>query len=533
MTARTDPEGEDYRRFIDSDRRVSPAGLRDAPYHRARWALKLPFCPESWEILVQRCPGCDEALGWHKTLRVELCDRCGFDLRGATTSLVPKRRRKWLAWLAALIDPNPSRRSPAGLILPAQLNECSSIEVFRVAMAFARTTAALAGRQAPTVFEAVKGGAQHAADMAAGMEILARYPASFDDKKASGNVKMPRFFKLAKLRAGQHCTHLVRALCQDWEPCAHGPSRLRAEREGAGQLTLREAARKLQIENRALRTLIDFNLIGAPHGRGVVRNIQWLEPEIVSDAGRRIHERMSPLECSQTYKIPRSAVGQLVSLGLLNLNRDPIVKQLHPGPQLHRSAVLDLASRLLALRHVSTPAIALWPLEDVFHGIGAQEKPWGVILRAALQREIVLYCDDQISGHLHISKLQIAQGLAHEILARQRPELLLVPEAVEPGMNEVSITRVEAESYLNCFPRDLSWLIAEGNLSAQPHRREVAELGQRLISSREISWRWRVSPSFREAMAEDRGIKRTAGPFWSRAEVEGYFAEVFPAGRPI
>ena len=95
------------------------------------------------------------------------------------------------------------------------------------------------------------------------------------------------------------------------------------------------------------------------------------------------------------------------------------------------------------------------------------------------------------------------------------------------------MTRVEAESYLNCFPRDLSWLMAEGHLHTSLSRQDVAELGRNLISSREISWRWRVSPSFREAMAKDRGIKRTLGPFWARAAVEGYFAEVFPAGRPI
>jgi hypothetical protein len=153
-------------------------------------------------------------------------------------------------------------------------------------------------------------------------------------------------------------------------------------------------------------------------------------------------------------------------------------------------------------------------------------------LRAALQRQIVLYCDDLISEGLHIKRLQISRNLAHEILARQRPELLVVPELPHTVTTEFLMTRVEAENYLNCFPRDLSWLIAEGHLH-YPDRRAISELGRNLISSREISWRWRVSPSFREAMAKGRGIKRILGPFWSRVAVEEYFAEVFPAGRPI
>lgn len=95
------------------------------------------------------------------------------------------------------------------------------------------------------------------------------------------------------------------------------------------------------------------------------------------------------------------------------------------------------------------------------------------------------------------------------------------------------MTRADVERYLNCFPRDLSWLIAEGHLRPWPRRDEVEELGRSLISSREISWRWRVSPSFREAMVKGQGIKRTVGPFWERAAVERYFAEVFPMGRSI
>lgn len=532
LIGRYDPQGTNYRKFIDCDRRVSPAGLRNAAYHRAWWALKLPYCPESWELLIQKCPCCNQALGWHKTLRVETCEHCGFDLRLAETSTVRKRHRKWLALLAALIDPEPSRRAPTSLALPVQLAGCPSTQIFQVAIAFARAAAIMAGREAPTVFEPVKGGAQNAADMASGMEILARYPASFDEKMSLGNVTMSRFFRLARTRASPGCGDLMDSLYYDWEPCPHGPSRLRAQRESAGQLTLREAARELRVENRVLRALIDHDLVSAPTGRGVVRKIQWLDPATVREAGRRMNDGMSIPAFSQTYQLPDSGIAQLVSLSLLSINRAPILEALHSEVQLHRSVAEGLAARLLALRHVPPPDILVWPLEDVFHGIGAQEKPWGAILKSALHKEIILYSDNRLSEDLHINKLQISVGLACAILAGERPELLSVPNIMDPPLNDF-MTRVEAESYLNCFPRDLSHLIEAGSLSAHPLRREVERLGRDLISSREISWRWRVSPSFREAMAKAHGIKRTLGPFWSRAEVERYFAKMFPAGRPI
>jgi hypothetical protein len=62
---------------------------------------------------------------------------------------------------------------------------------------------------------------------------------------------------------------------------------------------------------------------------------------------------------------------------------------------------------------------------------------------------------------------------------------------------------------------------------------EVAALGQSIISSREISWRWRVSPALRDVLAKEHGIGRTLGPFWPRAAVEEYFAARFPFGRPV
>ena len=250
------------------------------------------------------------------------------------------------------------------------------------------------------------------------------------------------------------------------------------------------------------------------------------------DASLRLNDRMSVLEFSRAYGIPACGVAQLSASGLLPLNHDPIVKALHSGLQLSRSAAVGLAGRLLAARYIPPPDLPLWSLEDVFHGIGVQEKPWGAILQAALKREIKLYCDDLSSDGLNIGCLKIPQSLAHEILASARPELLQVPE-ISAYLRDVDATRIDVERYLNCFPRDVSWLIAEGYLYPHPRWQEIADVGRRLISSREISWRWRVSPSFREAMAKDRGIRRTVGPFWDRSEVEAYFAQVFPAGRPV
>lgn len=527
LTGRHDPELARYRELVSMvARRVSPAALRAAPYHRASWMLQLPFCPESWEVLMDHCPACQRRLGWEKVLAIEQCDHCGFDLRTAAATSVPKRQRAPLALMAGLVNRDPALRLSPRLTLPPHLANCSPLEVFELAMVFARAIALMRSRLKLRVCSPSK----KTAYMAAGMDIICRYPESFDDLMGAANEALPKFFQTVRAYGG-NSVGIYQRLFSDSEPCPHGPTRLRQKREGGGQLTLRQAAQQLRLENRDLRKLIDEGLMGAPKGRGVVRKCQWLDPSEVSSCARRLESRMSLQEFSRAFGLPVRGVAQLVSLGVLPRNQDPMVKALHPTTQLDRSAAEEVVGRLLAIRRVPTPEVPVWPIEDIFHGVGGQEKPWGTMLRAALDRQIPLYCDEEISSGLHIGKLQIPQALAWEILGRRLPELLEVPDLTSEELSGSPMTRIEVESYLNCFPRDLSWLLAEKHLSKGLTPQEVAVLGQSIISSREISWRWRVSPALREALAKEHGIGRTLGPFWSRAAVEEHFASKFPFGR--
>jgi hypothetical protein len=45
--------------------RFSPVSLDLAPYDPAIWHVRLlPFCPTSWEILMEKCPFCAKRSGW-------------------------------------------------------------------------------------------------------------------------------------------------------------------------------------------------------------------------------------------------------------------------------------------------------------------------------------------------------------------------------------------------------------------------------------------------------------------------------------
>lgn len=81
--------------FHWNPRRLAPRSLEEAPYHRRAWSVKrLPYCPYSWDFLIEKCPSCKAALLWSDAREVHQCGRCGFDLRSAKAGSVPAAARE-------------------------------------------------------------------------------------------------------------------------------------------------------------------------------------------------------------------------------------------------------------------------------------------------------------------------------------------------------------------------------------------------------------------------------------------------------
>lgn len=130
-------------------RRVSPRALVASPHLRAIWTLRvLPFDPSTKEVLLDRCPVCEKALGWARTRGVVFCDQCirtdkygcergSVDLREYPQPVVDEQLWPRLDLLTGLVDPHPDVRASFEPVLPEAMRDFERGELFEFAIALA------------------------------------------------------------------------------------------------------------------------------------------------------------------------------------------------------------------------------------------------------------------------------------------------------------------------------------------------------------------------------------------------------------
>lgn len=111
-------------------RRFSPGSLAKSPHIRAIWELRdLPFCPESWELLIDCCV-CRVRQGWIRLNGVHRCDDCGRPLSNTPTQRVPQELHHGLSLVAGLSSPLKDKQEIALAMLPPFLRDIDRKTLF-------------------------------------------------------------------------------------------------------------------------------------------------------------------------------------------------------------------------------------------------------------------------------------------------------------------------------------------------------------------------------------------------------------------
>lgn len=480
--------------LIFSSHRRLPRKLLPGTPDRALWMVRhLGFCPESWEILVERCPRpwCGKRLTWSSANALHLCAWCGAGVGEAKRRIVPAKDRPALQWLVGLFDDDDEVVEQALKRLPPIFELESATETYELLIALAKPMQLFRGvKNSRAVVNLV--------DVARACRHLLEFPRSnWDLQQLERDVRSD--FRERLERVAQHSTQpAVQREARRLLDYGRARARSKAVRIlPLRWLSLTESAAMIGVERGDVRRLVDAGLVTANDGGGGrQRQHSVLQRREVERIKTRIRERMSWRAFCHASGLPKIAIEQMLAADLLRPKDDPLVTELFGDRQLERRSAELLLERA---RKVSQDDESDWvPLSHAMRGVGGREKPWARVIQAGFDGDLPggFRCDEAKPGMLHLK--------VHPITARRLimgGPSALTPFDFQPGdLGEywrLDLTPGEVELHLNCTAQDVTWLrsrklISPNNEKGTPTsyaRPDVEALGREYITTREIAAR--------------------------------------------
>ncbi|QDH74246.1 RodZ family helix-turn-helix domain-containing protein [Brevundimonas sp. M20] len=500
------------RMMIWGRRRISPASLRQSPYHRTHWQVRaLRFCPESWQILIDQCPACDEYLTWF-TRSVDRCQSCDADLQHAEAPYVPEEYRRELSLVAQLVTEPPP--APASI----DFGPLTAPELFELIVIAGRCLRP--SREVASPMQAVE-------SLLGGLRLIQGFPTSVRElARAKANRAEHSFFRRLACHANYRQGRLKAALqaLGSPRPATLGMQRLREARLAQGFMTIRELAAKLRIERADLRRLIDVGVLGERAARGRHRACDWFSSEDAGQVESFLKGRVSATAWARRMSLTVVDVRNLLSAGLLS-EPSEMARVAFSGLQLDAEIAVKLESELAAL---ATPVADLsgWiPVKQALRRWGGGYKPWAALLSAALSRYLPGGLALPEGMDLRIGDAWISQE-ALECLsgeAGSQGRMSVVPPDAFARYRPATLSWGEVEEVLNCYPADVARVLAMGfirrtgsNDDANFDAASVEEFAVSYVSQLEISALAEIPSRMVGHKLRGTGLERTETGFWRR-----------------
>lgn len=502
-------------------RRFSPSALKASPHHRALWTLRLfPFCTETWEYLVDRCPNpaCRRQQRWRRTIGIDLCDFCGEPLTRAEADIVPEELRENLGQLVDLVHPDASKREQARRLLPPELAQLDTDDLLKLVCLIAPVVDHRAGR--PLTLWTLS--LDRAKDcivpaLANSWRLLKGWPYAFEDliasrinahAKARGDGNWGASYRFLWRCRKQKLTEPVKSVVDGFEErCGKA-----AERGYTGQ----------QVAD----------LVGGQVSALVAMRRSGEIPSVLTLDGQRLHvlfpkddihkllDKFQPRErverAASRLGIPSYAVRHLIDLGCLEAAPTP------PG----RSKRLTIRERSLSsfvetLEAQMPQATGEYPykLKKLMLRLGGRPKPWAAVFAAIANGELdaaVSPGSRRLGDRIYFRTDDVLSSRAFA----DRPELTSGTPLFKSDLADMlslSITN---------FSRYSDYLLGSGD-----HRREISldqalDVAGTIISTTEIAARLRLHHTSAFRLASQRGVLVKSDGLFDRASAEQLIPEL-------
>lgn len=489
-------------------RRVSPLALRRSNYARAIWSVKvLSFDPETKETLIDKCPQCQNWLGYGRSYGVNCCGLClgedgeGFiqsriDLRDFPQPLVEVDDTEALDFVTGLIDPNPEVRSSFRPVLPDSLSQYSRGELFEFVVALA---CAITADPAKVTAFLPRPAARHEYSRftpevlaLAGRTILS-WPRGFDRlsslarehadlRKGHFGIKKELGALLA-LRLDPHIHAGLReesraAIERDMQHTATGHTMVRRKENlfRDDLLTMEQASKSLRITRKTMRRLLSKASIAA-HRAGTAAKAPILVSRAEIERVLKTREGfIGAATLSKKLGLPVLVLQTLTRAGYLREEADP--DGLAPGLYFAKESVDELLSQLRGRAQRWAPERGLVTLRRSAALSGSPAmNPWPAIFDAVH------------SGELEIFSNGTARPLSDGFFLRQSAILDIAGRAVpwlEPK-DRPPLTRADIGFLLDLPTPSVYGLLQDGILSERPSLEEVQQFHAAFVLSTEAA----------------------------------------------
>lgn len=467
----------------------------------AFWMVRhLGFCPQAWELLIDRCPrdDCRRDLVWRSASALHLCSHCGAPVSEARRRRVPASMRPELDWLAALFsDDRPTVEKAMRSLPPSSLIK-SPTEAYEVTIALARPMLTLLKPN-------IVGARVALEDVAGAARFLLHFPRSLWDLKQLAREPQISFLHHVDSVARHSTQPIVQQelfrILHYFRPNRAEPGSLPSS---SPWLSTTQAASRLRVQRGDVRRLAQAGMLAPIHSLGgEKRDAPVFRQHEVERLKEQIDARTSWRDFRTATHLPVEAVEQLLARGLLSEDDDAAVRLLFSDRHLDARRSQALIWRVLGAAPEDNSDDYV-PIEQVMMGVGGRRKPWARVIEAGVSGEL--------PGGLRKrpGKYKIGLLTIHPVTAR---ELIMGgPEYTRPfaafegdcGAWERGLMKSgEVERHLNCTAQDVSWLKTRSYLQAADteeggarfHRSEVESLGKRFVTTREIAARRGLKPA--------------------------------------
>jgi len=520
-------------------RRISPATLRTAPFHRAVWSHGLlPFCPHSLERLIDSCPECGSSLGWFsatsrrdwepsRNTEVNAIFRCTeitceMDLREVETTrlsddLVGPYRR-----MAALLAPRDAAiDSTEAYERLKHIEPGATFELgWQLARVFAPNRVPRLNAKSMDVDRIVE--THLTADT-----ILAGWPGRLremlqDGVRESGIAETERRLGLLrKVASAKRSWPSVAETVRDAFPDLLERGRQSVRSLDASVVTGTVANHIVRMHTSRFATLKRSGVLSPISETGSLRAFQDFSLDTVEALARAKLGSLPGDTIGERLGISHHGVEQLIVTSVLELESNYVLLAAYPGLHVTKASFEELHH---CLRSCSSPEDDLpspIPLRIAIKAIPG-EKPWSAIFQALLDGHVGFRL---VESSKPLSRRIIVDASSIMALSRLRFDRRDYPDFTF----STEMTKRDAEEALNLVPGTLpTALKQELGISPDQSRirtKDVARVAKDRISAAEICARTAVGSRRLPRCFRRARIRRRGAAGWARHEVEPLIAQ--------